>query len=472
MKTLATLINDAFNDVYPKRPVWAIVSSLPLSNPNVSLFGEDNAFVPISVEGAGSVRARVRGFTDELTSSYGPGGVTTAPTATGAHVPTSGLYGVYVSTQTGCLNNFEAPDNGNSGVYDANSSLASTLALYSGIVVGEANWRQIYDLLLTPAGLLFKEQIGSGYNAASSAAKARINLVTDLGPAYTPALATYGFGQIAHNRNSGKLLIAQPMTGSNGVSMTHRLHIFDLRMKIGADTQLADIKAAMVTCTQAGSGRYRYVDVVSADTSVYWTDNISADIADSQFVLCDNDDIWLYKSAESAGTATAPQSLFRINVTGGTWLTGAYASTFVMRFARQAITYGSVAGTFYGAKHLCSDDNSVVALFQQNYYYCGGINLAMVSSKSAGALDFNTYTPGVIATQYTIAPSGGPGFILCNSSANNDTAGPTLAQLPNTVLNGTAQTVNWQSGLWPAVNSSTLYGANFVCKVQPTTEWK
>lgn len=473
MKTLASLINDSFNDIYPKRPVWAIVSSPAAgSNPNVTLFGEDNPYVPISVEGSGSIRARVRGFVDEQTQSYAPSGVATAPTLTNAHNPPAGLYGVYASTQTGNLVNFEVPDNGNSGSYNADASGASQLALYSGIIVGEANWRQIFDLLLTPTGLMFKEPIGAGYNAATGNSKSRINMNADLGPAYNPSLTTYGFGQMCHNRNSGRLLIAQPVAGVNGTSLTFRFHLFDLRMKIGADTTLDQIKAALVACTQTNSGRYRSVDVTLADTSVYWADNTTRDIADTQFVLCDNDEVWAFKSSDVTGGANSPQALFRINLSAGTWLTGTYTPTFVMRFTVGATSYGSYSGNLYGAKHMNSDDNSVIAMYQHSYYYCGGVNMVMVSTKSAGSTDYNSYTTGVVSTYYTLAPSGGAGFVICTSSNNNDTVGAVLAFLPNTALAATPYTITTQAYLWPTAATSTWYGGNFVCKVQPTTEWK
>jgi hypothetical protein len=42
----------------------------------------------------------------------------------------------------------------------------------------------------------------------------------------------------------------------------------------------------------------------------------------------------------------------------------------------------------------------------------------------------------------------------------------------NSVLAGTAITPSFNGYMYPALASSTAYGANMVLKVQPTTEWK
>lgn len=469
------LIGQTFSDLYAQRPVWAIASTgstASMNAPVLSLFGEQNPYNPLNVEFPGNSKTRSRNFQDEMSNSNFcfAGNASSAGTSE-SWTPTAGKFGIGVSTQTGCLNNFEAFDNGNYGWYHADNSGANTLASASGIIVGESNWRQTYDLILNATGQLFKEEIGGAYVNATQGNRPFVNMATEMGTQFV-STGVFGWGQISHNRNTGRMMIAQPNGGVAGTSLTFRLHFFDLQLKIGRATTIAQIKAAMQACTAPASGRYRYVDVVFSNTRCYWTNNTTYEAVDSQFVLCDNDEVWMFKSADCASTATNyGNALFRVNLTGGTWLAGTFAATFVTGFAG-ANQYGLTGGGHqYGVRHMNSDDNSVIALYQHYTYYNGGYHVAYVSTKNAAATSFN-YSVDDSYTQVTIAPSGGPNFVFCNGSYNNDSYGPRIGFVDNQTLAGTAIVPSFNGYMYPAYSSSTCYGGNMVLKIQPTTEWK
>jgi hypothetical protein len=471
--SLSTLVNQPFNDLYIVRPVWALASngvSTTNFEPAYATYGASNPYVPLNVEFNGNAKTKGRTFQDEnLYSGFYFTGSTTQQT-TGAFSPTVGNYGITVNTQTGCLNNFDAADNGSFGFYGATQSGADTLAAISGIVVGEPNWRQCYELCLTQTGYIYKEAIGGGLATTINGNRPSINLNTVTG--FVSAGSTnWGYGQISHNRITGRLLVAQPNGGVNGTSLTFRLHFIDLQNKISQSTTIAQL-AAWITAACASAQHYRYQDVTFTNTRCYFAANTTYDSADSEFVLCNNDEVWMFKSADTASTAaTYSNALFSVNLTGGTWLTGTYAATMQTGFA-STTQYGHQTAAMYGVRHTNSDDNSVIALYQHNYYYLGGYNLAMVSTANAAATSFNYSNGPMGAIGWTIAPTGLAGFVLCQSSANNNGAAATLGFVDNQVLAGTAVTPSTAWALWPTYNSSTAYGSNMVLKVQPTTEWQ
>lgn len=473
--SVANLIGQTFNSLYDQRPVWAIASNNTSANsPMVAMYGEASPYTPLNVESPGSIKSRSRNFQDEMANSANTFYGSTGQPSSQAWTPNGGFFGITVNTQTGCLNNFDAYDSGNYGWYGTSASQADLLACTSGTVVGEQNWRQCYDLILNTAGGLFKEEIGGSYAGATTGNRPFVNLNTDLTGQFTSVVGSpWGFGQIAHNRNTGRLMIAQPNGGASGTQITFRLHFFDLQLKISRATTLAQIKAAMQACVANGSNRYRYTDVAFANTRCYFASNSTYDMVDSEFVLCDNDEVWMFKSAETVSTgAQSGNALFRVNLTGGTWLTGTYAATFVVGWTGQT-QYGLSGGYQYGARHTNSDDNSVVALYQHSYYYNNGYRIAFVSTKNAGATSFNMATlDGTTGDCYTIAPSGGPNFVMCHSGYNNDGFGPRIGFVDNQVLNAAAVTPSLGGSMFPSIGTSTMYGMNMVLKVQPTTEWK
>jgi hypothetical protein len=474
---VTNLIGQTFNDLYAQRPVWALASNGTASSANapvVSFFGEANPYVPLNTEYSGVAKSRTRNFQDEMANTNNTFYGSTTQNSSEAFTSTSGFYGVSVNTQTGCLNNFDAFDSGNYGWYGSQNSQAPQLAAISGVVVGESNWRQCFDLILNASGQLFKEEIGGGLVWATGGNRPKITMGSDIGGQFTAAnVANFGLGQISHNRNSGHLLIAQPNGGVNGTSLTFRLHFFDLQLKIGRATTIQQIKDAMVAAAAAASGRYRYADVTLANTRCYFGSNATYDSIDTQFVLCDNDEVWAFKSADCGNTNTSSgNALFRINLTGGTFLTGTYTPTFVVGF-NGTTQYGNANSSIYGARHMNSDDNSVVAMYQHYYYYNCGYHIAFVSTKNAGATSYNySVNDGATGETYTIAPSGSANFVMCHSGYNNDGYGPRIGFVDNSVLAGTAITPSFNGYMYPALASSTAYGANMVLKVQPTTEWK
>lgn len=471
-----------YNDMYPDRPVWALVSHpAAAASPMVAMYGERSPFVPLGVEAPATVRSRAgRVFSDEAhNSAHYFMGSASVPGVTSGQNMAAGMHGITGFSQTGCLLNFEISDNGNYGWYSANLSGAEALAVRSGVVVGESNWRQCYDLVLAENLRLFKAEIGGGDFYVRGANRPFVDFAAILATAGTSvggASGNWGMGQVAHNRNSGRLMVVQPRGGTSGVNLVFRLHFFDLRNKIGRDTKISEIQTWVTAC-MADAARYRFVDVTFATTRAHWAADNTFDSANSRFVLCDNDEVWMFKSADTANTAAGRgNALFRVNLTGGTWRTGNYAATESIGFVN-TVQYGlgttGNTGTMFAARHLNSDDNSIVALFQHNYYYNVGMNLAMVSTRNAAANSFTYATHTANTGQFAIAPSGGNEFVLCQTQLNQDGRGPFLTFMSNDVLNGGEQQQIWtQSNIWPSVASSTMYGANIVTKVQPTTEWK
>lgn len=479
---LSALMGKSFNDIYLERPVWALASTGTtgsMQQPVVALYGERNPYNPLSVEYSGNAKSRARSFLDESAqSNYTFYGNTSGPGASSALAPTSGTMGINtIATQTACLANFECFDNGSYGWYSAANADAYSLADRAGVVVGESNWRQMYDLVLTESGALYKDQVGSVYGYVTGANRPSINLAlaATLGGSYAPG-ASWGRGQIAHNRNTGRLLVVQPVSGVNSTSLTFKCHLFDLRLKIGAATSIADIKAAMTDCTAAGSGRYRVFDITLSSAAIFYSTASDYDIANTMFVLCDDDSIWAFKEANSsAGAGQSHNVLWSITHTGD-WLTGAYTGTAMLQQSTSTV-YGSTNAAQYGPRHMNADDNSVIALYQHNYYYCVGANIAFVSSKAAGANKYNQFAGNANTHFYSIAPTGGPNFAMTRAGTattiNHDGPGAFIAHLDNTVLAATAHNPSFIGHMHPSMNRSTCYGvADIVLKVQPTSEWK
>ncbi|MFK3740986.1 hypothetical protein [Massilia sp. TN1-12] len=478
---LKNLIGATFSDLYPNRPVWALVSTgttSSLNSPVYSTYGEQSNYAPLNVEFPGTAKSRARNFQDEMANSaYTFSGTTAALTLTGVVSFNAGMLGIcQTGTQTGCLANFEAYDNGNYGWYSSGNSSAFQLATDSGTIVGESNWRQCYDLLLTSTGKIYKDEIGGVSTTATGGNRPFIDLENSAIPNFVKyGTNSWGRGQIAHNRNTGRLLVAQPIGGTSGTKITFRLHLFDLQNKISRNTTIAQLKQWMTDATVAGANRYRYVDVDLASPQCYYGGTaITHDCADTQFALCDNDEIWAFKSSDNAsiGQNTYGNVLFSINLTNGTWLTGTYAATARVNYSGTG-NAGLQFNAYYGARHMNSDDNSVIAFYQQAYYYVCGYSLAMVSTKSAGAQDYN-YGSNNTGAMFSIAPAGGPNFVMSSAStANSDGIGPVIGFLNNETLAATAVTPSFVGYMWPGYNRSTCYGtADIVCKVQPTTEWK
>ena len=477
---LSALMGKSFNDIYLERPVWALASTGTtgsMQQPVVALYGERNPYTPLSVEYSGNAKSRARAFQDEnANSNFTFYGNASGPSATTGLSPTSGIMGINtIATQTACLANFECFDNGSYGWYSASNADAYSLADRAGIVVGESNWRQMYDLVLTEAGSLYKDVLGGVYGYVTGANRPSINLAlaATLGGSYAPG-ASWGRGQIAHNRNTGRLLVVQPVSGVNSTSLTFKFHLFDLRLKIGA-TSIADIKAAMTDCTAAGSGRYRVFDITLSSAAIYYNTPTTYDIANTMFVLCDDDSIWAFKEANSATAGQSHNVLWSITHTLD-WLTGAYTGTAVLQQSTTT-AYGSSNGPEYGPRHMNSDDNSVIALYQQNYYYCVGANIAFVSTKAAGANKYNQFTGNTNTNFYSIAPTGGPNFAMTRAgtatSIDHNGPGAFIAHLDNTVLAAAAHNPSFIGYMHPSMNRSTCYGVgDIVLKVQPTSEWK
>jgi hypothetical protein len=463
-----------YNGMYSARPVWAAVSNsatTPLVDPVVATYGAANPYIPLNVEGTGSFISKNRTFTDEMTYlGYAFCGTTSA-TATQAFSPQTGLFGIGGSTQTRGLNNFDIADNGDYGYYNAVTAHAVTVAMESGVVVGESNWRQCYDLILTNGGLIYKEPIGSGLIGAVDGNRPMINLLS-MGNFISTGY--WGYGYISHNRNTGHLLIVQPITGSSGSYAEFRFHIFNLQNKISVDTTIAELESWIGTALDSPL-TYNYHDV-TMDSATWYVNGMSEyDIFYSRFVLCNNDEVWMFKSSSSVETGnTYCNALFAVNLTGGTFVTGTYTATQLATFPWTNV-YGWDQSVYGGVRHMNSDDNTVVALYQNNYYYLAGINIAMVSTANAAATSFNysDNLQGIAGySVFTIAPCGGPNFVLGYSGSNVVDAGHTIAFFDNQVLSAASIVPVFSTCLWPAYGTPACYQGTMVIKVQPTTEWQ
>ena len=463
-----------YNDLYLQRPVWAIASYMVTgSSPMVAMYGERSPFVPLSVEYPGMAKSRARMFVDEASNStHHFLGISGQSAATSAYSLLTGMIGITNATQSGCLANFEVSDNGSYGLYSAPLSEADKLATRTGVIVGEPNWRQCFDLVLTEDGALYKDEIGGGYLFTRGGNRPFVNVQSMLAAQGTSAGAySWGMGQVAHNRNTKRLVVVQPNGGVTGVSLTFRLHFFDLQNAIGRDTKISEIQTWMAACLADGA-RYRVADVTLNSGRCHWAANNTFDSADSAFVLCDNDELWAFKSSDTVTTgAGRGNALFRINLAGGDWKTGAYGASEAIGFVN-TVQSGAAANPALGVRHMNSDDNSVIALYQHNYYFNIGMNVVMVSTKNASATSFNYAAHTGNTMSFMIAPTGYGDFVFCQTNANNDGKGPHLAFVSNEHLNGGESILSYQTNIFPSIGSQTMYGGNIVLKVQPTTEWK
>ncbi len=480
-------LSGQFNDLYPERPIWAHISTgttASTNQPVVALYGESSIYHSLAVEsGSANARSRGRGFSDEMANSnYTFYGNTSAAAATSNVTPNSGVVGITsAGAQTAGLAHFDIYDNGNYGWYNAfaNSNGSFSVAQASAPIVGEENWRQVFDLVLS-GGKIYKEGIGGQLISVTGANRNYIDLASQstLGGDYTPHSNWTGVGQMSYNRNTRRLMVAQCIAGVNATSLTFRIHLFDLQLLIGRKTTIAEIQAAMVASVAAGANRYRYVNVVCPSTTVYYSALGQSETALTKFVLCDNDEIWAFKSSDSAINGAAyVNCLWRINLSGGNWFTGAYTASVAITMANTSV-YGGTTSPVLSPKHMNSDDNSVIAIYQHAYHYSSGANIAFLSTKNAGPTSFNHFAENNGLYQNSIAPTGGPNFVITrcgtSSNVNLDGIGSYLAHLDNTKLAGTSLVgASYLGGFYPVMASSTCYGvSNVVMKVQPTSEWK
>jgi hypothetical protein len=499
LSNILTNPGQLYNGFYPKRPVWGILATTNDSTPNSTnnffyTFNRRNPATPQSFDYmAGSSQANValgrRIGSSETSTSYYYAGSSGSQIGSSSWSPTQGFIGCQNIGQTGANISFDANDTGYSHFYrtDFHSGLTYTV---SGVVIGEPNWNQTFDLIAWD-GKIMKLPIGvsqryidtpstnADFFFASQQVYAGVGLPTGvgggLGSSGMTSDATTGSnanarrnrGMICHNRRSGKLAYMEA-TSTTG---QYRLHIIDIRNKIGADTTTQEILEWINAAVSAGSSRYNFYTLnfpVSQPMSQLQMQQV-------RLVLCDDDTLWVRFWDKDDSSNGGFNRLYRCTNT----------STYApVQVSTQSTTtsYGLSQGNQYGQRHMNSDDNSRVAIYNPYYYYLSGINCHIVNTYTAVDVSTTTGTRtqwmGFADTSstggYPLVPTGGNGFFVGRHWNNADGATGIDGQYFNTtVLAG--QTMSYTSNtlqMLPTINQSTSYQAWVPIKVQPTLEWK
>lgn len=491
---------------YPARPVWGYFASTngtaPTSTNNFLVaFSARNPFVPMTVDfSQGSSQGNVGGLrsvsiSEDSTGDYYSGNSTTQ-TTTEARAATSGYVGGIYLHQTGGYVGVEAFDNGHV-YFGRRAGATNTNKQRSGIVIGERDWNQTYDLMAVN-GKIYKRPIKSAFGSAAYTtpsnntdfffvsqamyAGAAYNSPTGINrgigvanPGITTAAATSGdatnryqnHGMICHNRNTGKVAYLEN-TGTAG----WRLHILDLRLKIAKATTIEEIFVAWNAAVAAGASRYNFYDI----TLPSWNNAYNTDFCSQQMkvILCNDDSMWIMGwDHTNAGSGT-----FRMyrNTTAGS-----YASWTQVSAIGQSTSYNTAAGAPYGISHFNSDDNTRVLVHVPYANYHSGFNGFCVNTQTSvpsgvGNEDVHwmALNNSASAGGYFAVPCGGNKFVTTYNYINTDGGtGAYFDIFDTSILRG--QTLNaWQSltPYFPAIAQSTAYHAYVPFKFLPTEEWK
>ena len=439
-----------FNNAFNQRPIWAMVSSTGGSSTALVSYYGKNPYQPLRTPAL----AYSGFYTEALNSNFGFG-AGSASVSTGGFSPSTNGWGISCFRNTSCWNNMRFTDDGVASEYDASKSHIHSMN--AGMVIGEKNFHQTYDLMLTRTGRVYKTPLFS--TSLDIGTTADFVDFGAIGGNKTDISNVYGFGQICHNRRSRKLLIARPISGSNGVSVAFKLYLIDLQMVIGATTSIAEIRSAVTAAISAGSSRYLEATLSFSDTAVAYSAGTGYSSNDwSKFVLCDDDSVWLMTTGGAGANV-----LFKATRSGNTYTT---AKVDVGTGTRNA---PSDVNWINGPAHTVSDDNSVVAVYQPYYSGWGGatIYLLATTSVTTGYQRVSEESTDNIS----IAPAGGPSFIMTKAVNVDSTAGPTFCFLPGAVMSTTAYNPVWLNGMHPALSASTNLTGFMAVKVQPTVEF-
>lgn len=484
-----------YNGFYPKRPVWGIIATTNGTAPSTTnnffyTFSRQNPFTPQSFDYmSGSSQANValgrRIAQDEISvSGYYFAGNTSTQQTSQSWSPSGSFYGCQNISQTGANFYFDANDTGWSQFYD--TTQRGLVFPTSGVVIGEPNWNQTFDLIAWD-GRIMKIPIGVSqryvdtpnvnsdfffastqvYTGAGSptgtGAGIGVSTMTSDATTGSNANARRNRGMICHNRRTGKLAYLE----ATGTNFVYRLHIVDLQNQIGQSTTNAQILGWIDAAVAAGAARYKFYTLTFPSMSQSVT---QLQMQMARLVLCDDDTLWVHFWDKDNSSTGGTDRLYRCTNT---------ATYAPVQVTTQSTTtsYGINDGVQYGNRHMNSDDNSRVALYNVWSQYLTGINAFIVNTYTAvtvGAqVQWMGYANQTGTGAFPIVPTGGKGFFVGDPVANQDGAGVRGQFFNTTVLAG--QTLSFQEStrfMLPTINQSTAYQSWAPVKVQPTLEWK
>lgn len=483
-----------YNGFYPKRPVWGILATTNGSTPNTTnnffyTFAKSAPLLPQSFDYmAGSSQPNValgrRIGVNEVNSSFYFAGSTSQLTSQ-TYSPTASFIGCQNVAQTGANIYFDAYDTGLSQFY--NTSARNTVFVSSGVVIGEPNWNQTFDLVAYDGKIMklplnaqstwvTTPNINADFFFASNAVYAGYGSPTGtsagLGVASMTSDATTGSnasarrnrGMICHNRRSGKLAYLEATTTTHA----YRLHIVDLQNKIGAATTTQEILTWINAAVAAGSSRYNFYDITFPSMTQNY---LRLQMEMGRLVLCDDDTLWVHFWDKPASSTSGPDRLYRCTDT-------ATYTPALVDSQNTTTSHGIESGEVYGSRHMNSDDNSRVAIYNVYSQYLAGINAFIVNTYTAVAAGANEqwmgYAVQTSTGAYPIVPVGGNAFFAGDITANQDGASGARGHYFNTaVLSGQTQSFSLSvNNSLPTISQSTAYQSWVPIKIQPTLEWK
>ncbi|MBB4266299.1 hypothetical protein [Roseospira visakhapatnamensis] len=376
--------------------------------------------------------------------------------------PNNGLNGLCTHTNTVCFANLDIDEE--HGAVPRYYSQYQDYARYHGVVLGEPGggrggvplYRQGLELgvrnaeiWLSWAGNVASPLIPSGVPWFSW---------TDLaGLQRHPGGQTTNQGMICYNRVNDTVALME-----NAGTNAWRLHVFrDLPAKIRPD-DAAHLKALLEGAI-AGSGGSSYETV-----DITWQSHGTNEWRyRPRVIYCDDHTVWL--------VAKEINSSLRL---GRIVFDGDGARVFEAVDNRGLTTsYGSDQNGYAATRHMMSDDQTVVAVFTNYYYYLSGFVGYFLKRESAAQGAYCYYSQNDSAYGWSIAPFGGPHFVLDqNANADGSTQRLYGAFLPDTAFTGGGLSVSGNITTVFGYSTGTNYGGSMVVKVKPalfrTTEYK
>jgi hypothetical protein len=457
------LKSDHFNNYLPERPVFAYYSAHTTgAGAVIDIFGEYARRAMTTWQRAGTVAIPGQPanlfIPSEVSSVLNWNGNASTYTISSVFTLSSGYTGLNAHSNTMLLNGMEITSEGVYGFNPGANEYATIGAM--GIVLGETkDYQQGIDLLK------YQDKIVVGYigdQGLSQRTEDSLQWTQLAGLQRLAGSADIGWGDIGYNRKTNMLAFIESKADAN---YSYRLHIFkNLPAKIRADA--AHLKALLegAISNQNGSSYWTMDFTWPGINNVEWHHG-------TRLVPCDDGSFWLARQI-AAGAGILGLHLARIRPDGS-----AYVFETVDYQAGGANLYGREQGGQYGTRHMVSDDQSIVALYGQfQNYFIGGL-FYFVSRASAVGPKYRKFPYAGTAAGMSIAPQGGPNFILgYATSADNKFRDGALINLRTTPLDGTAITTNlFTNVLVSGFPGSTNVGGNGFVKIQSaprnTTEW-
>lgn len=443
-----------YNEYFPEKPVFAYHGGSTGVTAMCAFYGSRQVH-PMRVWQLGNASQNdapsvIRLFTNaEQSGSYywaGNSGTTPSTNSLGS---TSGYVGCITHSNTWCANGIDYHEE--LGVTPNNSGQMQQLMAGAGIVVNtDPAYRQGIDIAVYQERLWIDwiGSMGNGYNDAAR----YVNWTTLAGLNFAN-MGTNNRGMVGYNRKTNTLaLMENTVAGS-----AFRIHEFTGLPKLHPHLNLKAVLEAAIA-----NGRY-----TSFDISWSGTNNVEWNYA-CRVVPCDDGTYWLAKKYAS-------NSLQLGRVTGS----GSARTFQTVNVQNLTTSYGQEQGSYYGIRHMFSEDNSVLALYTNYYYYVCGIVAFFVNPKSALANDYQTMSNTDSSYGISIAPYGKSEFIVArNTNADGKMRDGEIVRPKVVGAAGSALPSPTTFAELPiyGYSTSTSYGSTGVCKVQPalrnTTEYR